>query len=81
MLAAWDTSTATGDLTPQSANRKLYVQFLDSTSGIAVSSPIAVPVINNRYQEMKSFPDGSVAYAAPGSANTKLKILRVLACQ
>jgi hypothetical protein len=38
-------------------------------------------VLNNRYQEMKPFPDGSVAYPAPGSSNTKIKILRVLPCQ
>ncbi|HTA89913.1 MAG TPA: hypothetical protein VK745_10070 [Polyangiaceae bacterium] len=81
LLAAWDTSTATGDLTAKSPNRKLYVQVLDSTSGAAVSSPIAVPVLNNRYQEMKPFPDGSVAYPAPGSTSTKIKILRVMPCQ
>jgi hypothetical protein len=81
LLAAWDTSTAAGDLTTRSANRKLYVQVLDSTSGAAVSTPINVAVANNRYQEMKPFPDGSVAYPAPGSASTKIKILRVMACQ
>jgi hypothetical protein len=81
LLAAWDTSTAAGDLTARSPNRKLYVQVLDSTSGAAVSSPILVPVLNNRYQEMKPFPDGSVAYPAPGSTATKIKILRVLPCQ
>jgi hypothetical protein len=56
LLAARDTSTATGDLTPTSANRKLYVQVLDSTTGAAVSTPIPVAVTNNRYQEMKPFP-------------------------
>jgi hypothetical protein len=81
LLAAWDTSTSMGDLTTQSANRKFYVQVLDSTSGAAVSTPINVAVANNRYQEMKPFPDGSVAHPAPGSASTKIKILRVMACQ
>jgi hypothetical protein len=81
LLAAWDTSTSAGDLTPRSANRKLYVQVLDATSGAPISAPIAVAVPNNRYQEMKPYPDGSVAYPAPGSANTKIKILRVLPCQ
>ena len=81
LLAAWDTSTAKGDLTPTSANRKLYVQVLDSSTGAATSSPIQVAVTNNRYQEMKAFPDGSVAYAAPGSTSSKIKILRVLPCQ
>ena len=81
LLAAWDTSTATGDLTPNSANRKFYVQVLDSTTGMPSGAPLAVAVANNRYQEMKAFPDGSVGYAAPGSSNTKLKILRVLPCE
>lgn len=81
LLAAWDTSTATGDLTPKSPNRKLYVQVLDRTTGAPTSPPINVPVLNNRYQEMKPFPDGSVAYPAPGSTSTKIKILRVLPCQ
>ncbi len=81
LLAAWDTSTAVGDLTPKSPNRKLYVQVLDSATGMPTSSPINVPVLNNRYQEMKPFPDGSVAYPAPGSTSTKIKILRVLPCQ
>jgi hypothetical protein len=81
LLAAWDTSTATGDLTSRSAARTLYLQVLDSTTGAASSSPIAASVPNNRYQEMKPYPDGSVAYAAPGSGNTKIKILRVMPCQ
>jgi hypothetical protein len=39
-----------------------------------------VAVTGNRYHEFKSFPDGSVAFPAPGSGGTKLKILRVLPC-
>ncbi|MEI9947811.1 MAG: hypothetical protein WDO74_02255 [Pseudomonadota bacterium] len=81
LLAAWDTSTSQGDLTQKTADRQLYVQTLDSSSGAAVSAPISVPVRNNRYQEMKAFPDGSVAYPAPGSSTNKLKILRVLPCE
>jgi hypothetical protein len=50
-------------------------------SAAAVSKPISVPVLNNRYQEMRAFSDGSVAYSAPGSASTKMKILRVMPCQ
>jgi hypothetical protein len=81
LLAAWDTSASKGDLTPKTADRQLYVQALDSASGAAVSPAISVPVRNNRYQEMKPFPDGSVAYPAPGSSVSKLKILRVLPCE
>ncbi len=80
LLASWDSSTAVGDLTPTSANRKMYVQVLDSTSGAAVSSAIQVAITNNRYQEMKPYPDGSVAYPGLGSAKSKVKILRVLPC-
>jgi len=57
------------------------VQTLDSSSGAALSAPVAVPVRNNRYQEMKAFPDGSVAYPAPGSSPSKIKILRALPCE
>ncbi len=81
LLAAWETSTATGDLTTRSDARTLYVQVLDSTSGAAVSPPMQVAVAGNRYQEFKPYPDGSVAYAAPGSSNTKIKILRIMPCQ
>ena len=37
-------------------------------------------VLGSRYQDFRAFPDGSVAYPAPGSTATKLKILRVLPC-
>jgi hypothetical protein len=80
LLAAWDTSTAKGDLTPTSPNRKFYVQVLDSTSGAPVSARIPVAVTNNRYQEMKPYPDGSVAYPGLGSSKSKVKIVRVLPC-
>jgi hypothetical protein len=80
-VAAWDTSTAKGDLTPNSESRKLYVQVLDSKTGMASGAPFAIAVTNNRYQEMKAFPDGSVGYAVPGSSNTELEILRVLPCE
>jgi hypothetical protein len=81
LLAAWETSSALGDLRPNDAGRKLYIQVLDASNGAAVSAPAQVSVKGNRYYEFKAFPDGSVAYAAPGSSTTKLKILRVLPCQ
>lgn len=34
----------------------------------------------SRYQDFRAFPDGSVAYPAPGSSATKVKILRMLGC-
>ncbi|HVZ86339.1 MAG TPA: hypothetical protein VHG72_05185 [Polyangia bacterium] len=90
VLAAWEESTATGDLSQTDKNRQMYIQLLDSTSGGAPSGsstttagPLAVSpnVLGSRYQDFRAFPDGSVAYPAPGSAATKIKILRVLPCQ
>jgi hypothetical protein len=81
LLAAWETSTATGDFAANDKNRKLYVQAVDAATGAAQASPVNVPgVVGNRYQEFKGFPDGSVAYPAPGSSTTKVKIVRVLPC-
>jgi hypothetical protein len=87
MLAAWDTSTATGDLSQNSANRKFMVEILDRTTGAPPSGsttttagPLAVSVVGSRYQDFRTYSDGSVAYVAPGSTSTKVKILRVLAC-
>jgi hypothetical protein len=81
VLAAWETSTATGDIAYADTGRKLYVQSLDASTGATVSAPILVSgVQGNRYQEFRAFPDGSVAYPAPGSTNTKIKIVRVLPC-
>jgi hypothetical protein len=81
LLAAWETSTAKGDFAASDKNRKLYVQAFDAATGAAQASPVEIAgVVGNRYQEFKAFPDGSVAYPAPGSANTKIKIVRVLPC-
>jgi len=80
LLAAWETSSAAGDLVSDDGNRKLYVQALDAATGAAEGSPFQVDVAGNRYQDLRSFPDGSVAYAAPGSSSTKIKILRILPC-
>jgi hypothetical protein len=80
LVTAWETSTATGDLSDNDGNRKLYVQTLDAATGAAEGSPFQVNVTGNRYQDLKSFPDGSVAYAAAGSGPTKIRILRILPC-
>ena len=37
-------------------------------------------VLGSRYQDFRTYPDGSVAYPAPGSSGTKIKILRVMGC-
>jgi hypothetical protein len=80
LLAAWETSTSTGDFAAADRNRKLYVQAFNAATGDAEGSPINVPgIVGNRFQDFRGFPDGSVAYAAPGSSTT-VKIVRVLPC-
>jgi hypothetical protein len=88
MIAAWDTSSATGDLDQHSPNRTFNLEVLDRTTGAAPSGsttssagPLAAGVLGSRYQDFRAYPDGSVAYVAPGSSATKVKILRVLPCQ
>ena len=81
LLAAWESSPSVGLLMPNDKNRKLYVQALDATTGAAEGPPFNVAgVVGNRYQDFRAFPDGSVAYPAPGSSPTKLQILRILGC-
>jgi hypothetical protein len=81
LLAAWETSTSAGDLNPNDRNRKLYLQALSSTTGLPEGAAVNVPgIVGNRYQEFRGYPDGSVAYAAPGSTSTRIKILRVRPC-
>jgi len=89
MLAAWEESTTTGDFPQNDKNRQMYIQVLDSTTGAApagASATSAGPlmlspnVLGSRYQDFRSYPDGSVAYPAPGSTASKVKILRVLGC-
>jgi hypothetical protein len=87
MLAVWEESTAAGDLAFESSGRTMYLQVLDNATGAAISRPMAVPstasgpVYGNRYQEFKSYPDGSAAYASAGSSASKVTILRVMPCQ
>jgi hypothetical protein len=95
VLAAWEESTSTpdpyngGDIDPNDPNRQMYLQVLDSTTGgppagstSASAGPLKLSpnVVGSRYQDFRAFPDGSVAYPAPGSTSTSVKILRVLGC-
>lgn len=90
LLAAWESSTTSGDFSQNDSKRQMYVQVLDAATGAPPAGastdavgPIAVTpnVLGSRYQDFRAFPDGSAAYPAPGSGATKLKILRVLGCQ
>ena len=89
MVAAWETSTATGDFSQTAAGRQMWLQILDATTGMppagaaaAAVGPLKVTpnVLGSRYQDFRAYPDGSVAYPAPGSSATKIKVLRVLPC-
>jgi hypothetical protein len=80
MLAAWETTPRPGDLVRHDAGRRMYVQALSRATGAAEGAPFSVGVTGNPYQELVAFPDGSVAYVAPGSSSTKVKILRILPC-
>jgi hypothetical protein len=87
IVAAWEESTATGPLAQGDPNRKMYVEILDGTTGAAPSGsttttagPLTVQVLGSRYQDFRPYPDGSVAYPAPGTSGTKIKILRILGC-
>ena len=90
LLAAWEESTATGDLAQKDTKRQMVLQILDSATGTAPAGstttsagPLPLPtnlnVLGSRYQDFRAFPDGSVAYPAPSTGN-KIKILRVLPC-
>jgi hypothetical protein len=89
MLAAWEESTSTGDFSQNDKNRQMYLQVLDATTGMAPSGAstssagplmLSPNVLGSRYQDFRTYPDGSVAYPAPGSSSTSIKILRVLGC-
>jgi hypothetical protein len=79
LVALWETSASTGDLGNQ-ADRAMHLQVLSRADGSAVSDVLPVDLRGNRYQAARSYPDGSVAYAAPGSGPNQVKILRVMAC-
>ena len=67
LLVAWETSTATGDLRRNDTSRRLQVQVRNRANGAAIGDALAIDgVLGNRYQEFRAFPDGSVAFPAPG---------------
>jgi hypothetical protein len=81
LLATWETSTATGDLSASDRNRRFLVQSVNATTGTTDGPPFYVPgIVGNRYHELRGYPDGSVAYVAPGSAASTVKIVRVMPC-
>ncbi|WP_437786946.1 hypothetical protein [Sorangium sp. So ce1097] len=81
MIAAWETTTAAGDIARNDRARAMYVQTRDRATGAAEGEPLEVDVLGNRYQDLVAFPDRSAAFVAPGSTNTRIKVLRILPCE
>jgi len=80
MIAAWETSTQTGDLSSRDDGRTLRAQTRSRATGEAEGDPMDLSVRGNRYQDFVAFPDGSVAFVAPGSSSTKVNVLRIPPC-
>ncbi|MBN2195414.1 MAG: hypothetical protein JW751_21525 [Polyangiaceae bacterium] len=58
----------------------IAAQVRSATDGSVVSPEFSVAVPNNRYASFETYPDGSVAYAAPGTTNTSIRVARVMPC-
>ncbi|KAG7395179.1 hypothetical protein PHYBOEH_004160 [Phytophthora boehmeriae] len=82
LLAMWEGSSTSGDLVEGSSDRTIYAQVLDASSGSAISEKVTVDssVVGNRYQALKSFPDGSVAYLSKGTTDTSVQVVRFFGC-
>ena len=68
MVAGWGAGTT------------IAAQVFDTADGNTVSPEFTVDVPNNIYQPFEAFPDGSVAYAAPGTGTKSIRIARILPC-
>ncbi|KAI9982655.1 hypothetical protein PInf_008632 [Phytophthora infestans] len=81
LLAMWEGSSSGGDLAEGGA-RTIYAQVLDASTGKSISSKVTVDksVVGNRYQALKSFPDGSVGYLSKGSTDTSVQVVRFFGC-
>jgi hypothetical protein len=55
-------------------------QVFDAATGATVGAQIPIAAPSNQFQDFRDYADGSAAYPAPGSSNTKLKIVRVMPC-
>ncbi|CAH0520221.1 unnamed protein product [Peronospora belbahrii] len=84
MAACWlfgRGSSSGGDLV-EGGRRTMYAQVLDASTGKAISSKVTVDnsVVGNRYQALKTYPDGSVAYLSKGKTATSLQVVRFFGC-
>ncbi|EGZ14510.1 hypothetical protein PHYSODRAFT_346457 [Phytophthora sojae] len=82
LLAMWEGSSTSGDLEYESSGRTIYAQVRDASSGAAISEKVTVDssVIGNRYQALKSYPDGSVAYLSMGTTSTSVQVVHFFGC-
>jgi hypothetical protein len=69
MLLAWESGSG------------MTAQIRDAASGEPVGSEFTIDVPDHDFQAFKAYPDGSVAYPAAGSSDTKIRIARVMACE
>ncbi len=58
----------------------MAAQVYNSTSAAKIGSEFTIDVPDHPWQAWKSYPDGSVAYAAVGSASSTIEIARVMPC-
>ncbi len=58
----------------------MAAQVYNSTTGAEIGSQFSIDVPDHPWQAWKSYPDGSVAYAAVGSASSTIEIARVMPC-
>ncbi|KAH7491371.1 uncharacterized protein KRP23_294 [Phytophthora ramorum] len=81
MLAMWEGSSSGGDLV-EGGDRTIYAQVLDAKTGKGISSKVTVDgsVVGNRYQALKTYPDGSVAYLSKGKTDTSVQVVRFFGC-
>ncbi|KAG2876168.1 hypothetical protein PC119_g26251, partial [Phytophthora cactorum] len=62
--------------------RTIYAQVLDASTGKAISDKVTVDksVVGNRYQALKTYEDGSVAYLSKGKTDSSLQVVRFYGC-
>ncbi|CAI5737746.1 unnamed protein product [Hyaloperonospora brassicae] len=81
MLAMWEGSSTGGDFA-EGSDRTVYAQVLDATTGKTISEIVTLDksVVGNRYQALKTYPDGSVAYLSKGKTSTSVQVVRFFGC-
>jgi ribosomal protein S4E len=75
LIAAWETSPSKGEISYNDQDREFYVQVYDM-DGNALTDSTQVDIKGNRYQDLVSFPDGSVAFVAPGTDSSTVNIAK-----